>query len=164
MLLRAVLSGDLQSHHGLYWNFFLLGFLLSHFCVKAGAPLGRIFQRGSHVSSLDPSGEIQAYPSFYKINFPDFHCLFNLSWYQMSREEESFNSWKYFSALVKISPCSKFKKFKTNKAIFTIVIGLKNILHWNLVKSALGQEDKSVPVYSPLFNFLFVVSVCNVFV
>ena len=51
-----------------------------------------------------------------------------------------------------------------NKAILTIVIGLKNILHWNLVKSALDKEDKSVPAYSPLFNFLFVVSVCNVFV
>ena len=84
------------------------------------------------MSSLDPSGEIQAYPFPYKINFPDFHCLFNLS-----REEESFNSWKYFSALVKISPCGKFKKFKANKAVLTIVIGLKNILCWNLVKSAL---------------------------
>ena len=43
---------------------------------------------------------------------------------------------------------------------------LKNILLWNLVKSALDKEDKSVhvPVYSPVFNFLFVVSVCNVFV
>ena len=51
-----------------------------------------------------------------------------------------------------------------NKAILTIVIGLKKILHWNLVKSALDKEDKNVPVYSPLFNFLFVVSVCNVFV
>ena len=51
-----------------------------------------------------------------------------------------------------------------NKAILTIVIGLKNILCWNLVKSALDKEDKSVPVYSPVFNFLFVVLVCNVFV
>ena len=50
-----------------------------------------------------------------------------------------------------------------NKAILTIVIGLKNILRWNLVKSVLDKEDKSVLVYSPLFNFLFVVSVCNVF-
>ena len=47
-----------------------------------------------------------------------------------------------------------------NKAILKIVIGLKNILHWNLVKSVLDKEDKSVLVYSPLFNFLFVVSVC----
>ena len=78
--------------------------------------------------------------------------------------EESFNSSKCFSARVKISPCGKLKKFKTNKAILTIVIGLKNILRWNLVKSALDKEDKSVPVYSPVFNFLFVVSVCNVFV
>ena len=78
--------------------------------------------------------------------------------------EVSFNASKCFSAFVKLSPCSKFKKFKTNKAVSTIVIGLKNILHWNLVKSALDKEDKSVPVYSPVFNFLFVVSVCSVFV
>ena len=49
---------------------------------------------------------------------------------------------------------------KKIKAILTIVIGLKNVLHWNLVKSALDEEDKSVPVYSPLFNFLFVVTRC----
>ena len=77
--------------------------------------------------------------------------------------EESFNSSKCLSARVKISPCVKFKKFKTNKAILTIIIGLNNILHWNLVKSALDKEDKNVLVYSPLINFLFVVSVCNVF-
>ena len=50
-----------------------------------------------------------------------------------------------------------------NKAILTIVIGLKDILHWNLVKCVLDKEDKSISVYSPLFNFLFVVSVYNVF-
>ena len=83
----------------------------------------------------------------------------------MSRGREvSFNVLKCFSAFVKISPCGKFKKFKTNKATLTTIIGLKNILRWNLVKSALDKEDKSVPVYSPLFNFLVVVSVCNVFV
>ena len=54
-------------------------------------------------------------------------------------------------------PCGNFKKFKTNKAVLTIVIGLENILCWNLVKSALDKEDSSVPVYSPLFNFL----ICN---
>ena len=75
----------------------------------------------------------------------------------------SFNASKYFSAFVKISPCDKFKKIKTNKAVLTIVIGLKNILHWNLVKSALDKEDRRVPVYSPFFN-LFVVSVCDVLV
>ena len=101
------------------------------------------------MSSLDPSEEIQAYPSFYKINFPDFHCLFNLSWYQMGRgREESFSSSKCLSAHVKIPPCGKFKKIKTNKAMLTIVIHLKNILSWNLVKSALDKEDKSIPVYS----------------
>ena len=77
--------------------------------------------------------------------------------------EVSFNVSKCFSAFVKISPCGRFKNFKTNKAILTIVIGLKNILHWNLVKSALDKEDKSVPVYSPVFNFSFVVSICSVF-
>ena len=75
-----------------------------------------------------------------------------------------FNSSKCFSDLVKISPCGKFKKFKTNKAVLTIVIGLKNILHWNLVKSALDRKDRIVPVYSPFFIFLFVVSVCDVLV
>ena len=34
--------------------------------------------------------------------------------------EVSFNVSKCFSAFVKLSPC-KFKKFKTNKAILTIV-------------------------------------------
>ena len=70
-------------------------------------------------------------------------------------KEVSFNVSKCFSAFVKISPCSKFKKFKTNKAILTIVIGLKNILLWNLVKSALDKEDKSVHVNFPLFNFFY---------
>ena len=79
-------------------------------------------------------------------------------------KEMSFNVSKCFSAFVKISPCGKFKKFKANKAVLTIVISLKNILHWNLVKSALDKEDRSVPVYALLFNFLLVVSACNVFV
>ena len=111
------------------------------------------------MNSLDPSEEIQAYPFPCKISFPDFRCFVDpLSWYQMGRGREvSFNSSKCFSALVKISPCGKFKKFKTNKAVLTIVIGLENILCWNLVKSALDKEDSSVPVYSPLFNFL----ICN---
>ena len=38
------------------------------------------------------------------------------------------NSSKCLSVLIKIFPCGKFKKFKTNKALLTIVIGLKNIL------------------------------------
>ena len=41
-----------------------------------------------------------------------------------------------------------------NKAILTVVIGLKNILRQNLVKSVLDKEDKSVPVYTLLFNFV----------
>ena len=39
--------------------------------------------------------------------------------------EVSFKVSKCFSAFVKISPCGKFKKFKTNKAILTIVIERK---------------------------------------
>ena len=78
-------------------------------------------------------------------------------------EEVSFNSSKCFSALVKIFPCGKFKKFKTNKAVLTIVMGLENILCWNLVKSALDKGDSSVPVYSPLI-FLFVTLVCDMFI
>ena len=39
--------------------------------------------------------------------------------------EVSFNVSKCFSAYVKISSCSNFKKFKTNKAILTIVIERK---------------------------------------
>ena len=110
------------------------------------------------MSSLDPSGGIEANPFPCKISFPDFHCFINLSWYQMGRGREvSFNSLKCLSALVKISSCGKFKKFKTNKAVFTIVIGLENILCWNLVKSALGNEDSSIPVYSPFLNFF----ICN---
>ena len=94
------------------------------------------------MSSLDPSGEIQAYSFSCKISFPDFHCFVNPSWYQMGRGREvSFSSSKCLSALVKISPCGNFKKFKTNKAVLTIVMGLENILCWNLVKSALDEED-----------------------
>ena len=66
--------------------------------------------------------------------------------------EVSFNASKCFSAFVNISPCGTFKKFKTNKAVLTIVIGLKNILRWTLVKSVLYKEDRSVPVYSPFLN------------
>ena len=113
------------------------------------------------MSSLDPSGEIQAYSLPCKIGFPDFHCFVNPSWYQMGRGREvSFNSSKYFSVLVKISPCFKFKKFKTNKAVLTIVIGLENILCWNLVKSALDKEDSSVSVYSPFINFFYLQLYC----
>ena len=39
--------------------------------------------------------------------------------------EVSFNVSKCFSAFVKISPWSKFKKFRTNKVILTIVIERK---------------------------------------
>ena len=119
----------------------------------SGAPLGRIF-RGK--SLLDPPGEIQAYPFPHKINFSNFYCLLNPSWSQMGRGREvSFNSLKSF--LVKIFPYGRFKKFKTNRAVLTIIMSLENILCWNLVKSALDKEDSSVPVYSPFFNFF----ICN---
>ena len=52
--------------------------------------------------------------------------------------EVSFNVLKCFSAFVKISPCGKLKNFKTNKAVLAIVIGLKNILCWNLLGSFNG--------------------------
>ena len=108
------------------------------------------------MSLLDPSGEIQAYPFPCKISFPYFHCFVNPSWYQMGRGREvSFSSLKCFSALVKISPCGKFKNFKTNKAVLTIVIGLENIFCWNLVKSAFDKEDSTVPCVFPLFKFFY---------
>ena len=69
--------------------------------------------------------------------------------------EVSFNFLKSFSTLFKISPCGKFKKFKINKALLTVVIGLKNILHWNLVKSVLDKEDRIAPVYSPFLIFFY---------
>ena len=110
------------------------------------------------MSLLDPSGEIQAYSFPCKINFLYFHCLLNPSCYQMGRGREvSFNSSKCFSAPVKISPCGKFKKFKTNKAVLTIVIGLENILCWNPVQSALEREGSNIPIYSPFLNFF----ICN---
>ena len=44
----------------------------------------------------------------------------------MGKEREvTFNVSKCFSAFVKIPPCGTFKKFKTNKAILTIVIERK---------------------------------------
>ena len=83
----------------------------------------------------------------------------------MGRGKVSFNSSKCISVLVKISPCSKFKKFKTNKAALTIVIDLENILCWNLVKSTLDKEDSSVLVYSLFLNlFLFTTLMCDVLV
>ena len=123
------------------------------------APRGWIFRRGSQLTWLDPSGEIQAYPFPCNINFPDFHDLVSPSYYQMGRGREvSFSFLKCFSAFVKISPCGKFKKIKTNKALLTVVIGLENILHWNLVNPALDKEDSNVPVYFPFLIFFFICS------
>ena len=119
--------------------------------LKAGGPLGSNLLKRKPCEFVGSIWETQAYPFPCKISFPDFRCFVDpLSWYQMGRGREvSFNSSKCSSALVKISPCGKFKKFKTSKAILTIVIGLENILCWNLVESALDKGDSSVPVYSP---------------
>ena len=66
----------------------------------------------------------------------------------MGREREvSFNFLKCLPALIKIFPCGRFKKSKTNKTVLTLVIGLENILCWTLLKSPLDKEDSSVPVY-----------------
>ena len=87
------------------------------------------------MSSLDPSGEIQAHPFPCKISFPDFHCFVDPSWYQVGRGRDVyFNSLKCFSALDKISPCGKFKKFKTNKAVLTIVIGFSSVQSFSCVR------------------------------
>ena len=53
------------------------------------------------------------------------------------------------------------------QSCINIVIGLKNILCWNLVKSALDKEDRCVPVCSPFFNcfiYSFSVQLCPVLV
>ena len=42
------------------------------------------------------------------------------------------------------------------------VIGLENILCWNLVESALERGDSNVPVYSPFLIFLFAILVHDV--
>ena len=60
-----------------------------------------------------------------------------------------------FLLLSKYLLAVSLKKFKTNKAILTIVIGLKNILHWNLVESALDKEDRSVPMHFSLKKNFF---------
>ena len=69
------------------------------------------------------------------------------------RREVSYNSLKFISVLVKISLCGKFKKIKTNKSVLTIVIDLDNILHWNLVMSAIEKQDSSVLCIAPSIFF-----------
>ena len=69
------------------------------------------------------------------------------------RREVSFNSLKCISVLVKISLYGKFKKIKTNKSVLTIVIDLDNILHWNLVMSAIEKQDSSVLCIAPSIFF-----------
>ena len=61
------------------------------------------------------------------ISFLDFHCLVSLFWYQMGRGREASCDSSKCSGLVEIFPCGKFKKFKTNKAVLTMVIGFSSV-------------------------------------
>ena len=58
--------------------------------------------------------------------------------------EVSFNVSQYFSAFVKISPCGKFKKFKTNKAILAIVIERKAIMMKTFLGNISVQKKKII--------------------
>ena len=59
--------------------------------------------------------------------------------------EVSFNVLKCFSAFVKISSCSKFKKFKANKAILTIVIERKESDNdENIVRKYFSPKEKKI--------------------
>ena len=73
---------------------------------------------------------------------------------------------QFLEMLFCIFPCVKFKKFKTNEAVLTVVIDLENILCWNLVKSALNKEDTTILLLCipPFLTFLFATSVCDVLV
>ena len=61
------------------------------------------------------------------ISFLDFHCLVSLFWYQMGRGREASCDSSKCSGLVEIFPCGKLKKFKTNKAVLTMVIGFSSV-------------------------------------
>ena len=100
--LSVAYFGHFKSRHGLYWNFFSPGvFDVLSLVWMLGAPLGCIFWRGSHVSLLDLSGEIEVYPFSCKISFLDFHWFVNLSWYQMGKGREiSFNVSSFFFFLL----------------------------------------------------------------
>jgi len=59
--------------------------------------------------------------------------------------EVSFNVSKCFSAFVKISPCSKFKKFKINKAILIIVIERKESNNdENILRKYFSPKEKKI--------------------
>ena len=61
------------------------------------------------------------------------------------RREVSFNVSKCFSAFVKISPCSKFKKFKINKAILIIVIERKESNNdENILRKYFSPKEKKI--------------------
>ena len=50
-----------------------------------------------------------------------------------------------FSAFVKIFPCSKFKKFKTNRAILTIVIERKESENdENILRKYFSPKEKKI--------------------
>ena len=58
--------------------------------------------------------------------------------------QASFNVSQYFFAFVKISPCGKFKKFKTNKAILAIVIERKVIMMKTFLGNISVQKKKII--------------------
>ena len=59
--------------------------------------------------------------------------------------EVSFNVSKCFSAFVKIFPRGKFKKFKTNKAILTIVIERKESENdENILRKYFSPKEKKI--------------------
>ena len=63
-----------------------------------------------------------------------------------------------FSAFVKIFPCSKFKKFKTNRAILTIVIERKESDNDENISRKHSVQKKSS---SDLFGDWYLVVVLN---
>ena len=114
-----------MAHVGI---FFFRGGCCFFSILKAGGPLGLDLLKRKPCEFVGSLWGNIAYHFFYKINFSDFHCLFNPSWYQMGRGgKESFNFLKCFFVLVKMSSCGKLKK-KTNKAVLTIVINTKQVL------------------------------------
>ena len=70
----------------------------------------------------------------------------------------SFNVSKCFSAFVKIFPRGKFKKFKTNKAILTIVIERKESDNDENISRKHSVQKKSS---SDLFGDWYLVVVLN---
>ena len=74
------------------------------------------------------------------------------------RREVSFSVSKCFSAFVKISPCGKFKKFRINKAILTIVIERKESDNDENISRKYSVQKKSS---SDLFGDWYLAVVLN---